>query len=55
MHVDVFKFVISRIFLQNSRSIEAHIFHISHTYLLAVIHLPVIPKIIRSVDWFLYA
>jgi hypothetical protein len=34
IHVDVFKFVISRIFVQNTRSTEAHIFYISHTYLL---------------------
>ena len=34
MHVDAFKFVISRIFLQNSRSTEGHILYISHTHLL---------------------
>jgi len=55
MHVDVFKFVISHIFLQNSRSIEGHRFYISHVYLLVIIYFPVIPKIIKSVDWFLYA
>ena len=55
MHVDVFKFVISRTFLQNPRSIEEHIFYISHTYLLVIIYFPVIPKIIRSVDWILFA
>ena len=55
MHVYVFKFVISRTFLQNSCSIEAHIFYIYHMYLLVIIYFPVIPKIIRSFDWFLYA
>ena len=33
MNADVFKFVIFCNFLQNSRSIEGHIFHISHTYI----------------------
>jgi len=51
MHVDVSKFVVSRIVLENSRSIERHIFHICWF----IIYFPVIPKIIRSVDWFLYA
>jgi hypothetical protein len=55
MHVDVFKLVISRIDLQNSRSTEAHIFYTPRTYLLVIIYFPVIPDIIISVDWFLYA